>query len=501
MNFISVVVWLLIAMSLAGVLLAIVWWRRGMLALRHAALFAVCAGSGGIALLLFATRLSDLIFQQRVVAIDLVSVITQTGLAILGLVLGFGIVAVLIWLAARFRSPLLFGALCLVLLFLAIPGLLYLRAEGLPKPTPTPTPAVLKDPSVIKGFKITRFSIAAAPTTLTVGPDGTVYWAEYLSGNIMRARDDNGVAKDVRVFASGFKGAKGLAFRPNTNELYVSLPGDIVMLADTDGDGTIGAQDTHKRILTGLGNFDNEHSNNGIAFGPDGKLYIAVGGPRETQIQFKNGEFLYNDKPLDSLVGGILVADADGKNLERFAKGMRNPYDVAFDAQGRLFATDNGTDAGANPAGDELNLVTANGDYGYPEVYGYPPPWSKSTAPLVAYRAHASPDGVVVYQGEQFPKKFRGNVFVAIWSDSERLYSQADVQRGFNNGFRGSKIDRVTLVEKNGQLTGESSDFAWDFDHPLDVTAAPDGSLFVADFTWKHDTVGGAIYKIEYVGN
>lgn len=500
MILISLLVWLLIALTLGGGIAALALWRAKKLARSRAAWFALCLGGGGAALLFFSTRVSDFIFQQRLVPIDLVSVAAQTGFAIFGLVLGMGIVAALGWAVLRIRSKMFWAAILVAPLLISGVSLFFLRAASTTQAAATPTRIASKNPQVLQDFKITRFTVAAAPTTITVGPDGRVYWAEYLSGKVFSAADKNGTADDVRVFVEGYKGIKGIAFRPGTQELYVSVPGDILVFQDTNGDGTIGEADAQKRILQGLSNFDNEHSNNGIAFGPDGRLYITAGGPRETQLEFKNGEYLYQNKPLDPLVSGILVADLDGKNLKRLAKGMRNPYDLAFDAQGRLFATDNGTDAVPNPAGDELNLVAADGDYGYPEVAGYPPPWSKSIAPIVSYRAHASPDGVAVYDGTQFPKKFRGDIFVAIWSDSERLYSQADIERGFTNAFRGSKIDRVQLIEKEGQLVGESSDFAWDFDHPIDVTIAPDGSMYVADFTWQHDIVGGAIYKIEYVG-
>ncbi len=455
-----------------------------------------------------ASRVSNFLFQRLIIPIDLPALFNLTVLPVGGFVLGIGLPILLLWVAqnpAIRKNTALLIALFLVPILLGVGAMI---ATTLPvetasnAPNAVETPGAPSDmPTVQPLFAINRFyEDVKTPTSIAFGLDGRLYVAELSTGEIksLADLDGDGKAEDVRVFADKLKNAKGIAFRPGTNELYVSMPGEINMVRDTNGDGIA---DERRAILTGLAVYDIEHSNNGIAFGPDGRLYIAIGGERVRNMKKVNDEYFEKDgSPLNPLAGGILVADPDGKNLTRFARGMRNPYDLAFDTQGRLFATDNGADSIPNPAGDELNYVVQDGDYGYPYTFGFPAPWEKSRAPTVNYRVHSSPDGLVAYDGQMFPAEFRGNLLLALWSDESRVYSQADYERGYARFYRVRKIDRVKLVETPEGLKGESEDFAWNFVHPIDVTVGPDGALYVADFSGNYSGGGGDIYRIVYTG-
>src|SRR5204862_132155 len=130
-----------------------------------------------------------------------------------------------------------------------------------------------------------------------------------------------------------------------------------------------------------------QHSNNGITFGPDGKLYIAIGGPRVGQLDLKDKTYYYEGQPRDDwMFGGILQADPDGRNVKLYARGLRNPYSLAFGADGKLFATDNGDETIPVPDGDELNLIQPGEDYGYPYYFGIPPPWTGTRTPIIPFQ-------------------------------------------------------------------------------------------------------------------
>ena len=135
------------------------------------------------------------------------------------------------------------------------------------------------------------------------------------------------------------------------------------MLEDSDLDGTV---DFQRLIVDGLPSFTYDaHSNNGIAVGPDERLYITLGGTSDHGPE---------EPPT---AGSILVSDLDGSNLQVFARGLRNPYDLTFTPPGDLIVTDNGPDSQDHSLNwsppDEIKLVREGGDYGYPDFFGYPP--------------------------------------------------------------------------------------------------------------------------------
>lgn len=102
------------------------------------------------------------------------------------------------------------------------------------------------------------------------------------------------------------------------------------------------------------------HANNDL-LGPDGLIYFAVGATTNAEPE---------THPYAST---ILVYNPDTEALRVFATGFRNPFDLAFNAQGDLFATDNGPDGLTITPGDELNYIVEGGNYGFPYYFEEPP--------------------------------------------------------------------------------------------------------------------------------
>lgn len=362
-----------------------------------------------------------------------------------------------------------------------------LVSNTLPTPTPIPISQVIQVPTGFVARPYAEPAQASLPTVITFAPDGALYMLTQ-GGDIFRLNDNDGdhYAEDVqRIYLDDrdlLQQAVGMTFDEN-GLMYVSHSGTISTFVDSDGDGTL---DTLTPIVEGLISLEYPfHSNNGIAFGADGKLYVAVGsssdhGPLEYEME-----------------AAILRMNPDGSDLEIFARGFRNPYDLAFSPDGRLFTADNNPDTLDEtlrwlPA-EELNYVREGLDYGFPFEFGMPRLESDTEPPVTEFFPSVATSGLVYYAAEQFPEKYRDGVFVALWGTA----APTPQERSLTNG---RMVVFVTLEDApEGRLTGDWEVFAW-FDQrqdyrPIDVTVGPDGALYIAEFTTA------TVYRVEYGGD
>ena len=322
------------------------------------------------------------------------------------------------------------------------------------------------------GFEATVFArVDDFPTSITFGPGGQLFVAGH-SGTIYKIDD----AGQVSSFAGGFVVPTGIAFQPGTNRLYVSsrvtdlnLGGEGKVSLVVDGQVTT--------LFDGLPCcYLGMHGPNGIAFGPDGFGYVGVGGRAdhgERLVEPNIGELDESD-PLEA---SILRFSPDGALVEVYAHGFRNPYDITWDGDGVLYATDNGRDpdleTGVSPP-DELHRVVPGAEHGYPYYdctlcFGIPA-GVEVLPPTLELIPHGAATGVVAYTNDERPAYFN-DLFVVTWS-----------------AFEGAQ-----KVVRFSPDSGESSDFATGFAQPIDITVGPDGHLYVADFAT------GLIYRIAFV--
>jgi aldose sugar dehydrogenase len=153
------------------------------------------------------------------------------------------------------------------------------------------------------------------------------------------------------------------------------------------------------------------HAGGGIAFGPDGRLYVSVGDATRPEL-------LASD---DLLLGAILRYERDGtvpadnpvEGSPVFARGLRNTQAFAWLPDGTMLGAEHGPSGMTQEAGragnDEVNVLRAGADYGWPratgweEIDGAEPPlwvWREAIAPggLAAERrgATAGPDSATI---------------------------------------------------------------------------------------------------------
>ena len=153
-------------------------------------------------------------------------------------------------------------------------------------------------------------------------------------------------------------------------------------------------------IVEGIPRGEN-HNGGRLAFGPDGYLYITTGDA---------GQAAHAQDP-GSLGGKILRVDRDGRvppdnpdaGSPVWSLGHRNVQGIDWAADGRLFASEFGQNTW-----DELNLITAGANYGWPVVEGLGG-GPGFTDPLVQWpTADASPSGLAVADGAVWLAALRG---------------------------------------------------------------------------------------------
>ncbi len=201
------------------------------------------------------------------------------------------------------------------------------------------------------------------------------------------------------------------------------------------------------------------HNGGGLAFGPDGYLYIGLGDGGSA------GDPLRNGQSLDTLLGKLLRIDvntpgnysvpvdnpfaAGGGRPEIWAIGLRNPWRFSFDAlTGNLYIGDVGQDSW-----EELDFVPAgtpggiNFGWSYYEgthFYQDQPPTGSTIIMPVAEYSHAegcSVTGGYVYRGQALPEwqgvyfygdYCSGNVWGLIQTGQETWQSKLLFQTGAN---------------------------------------------------------------------
>ena len=304
---------------------------------------------------------------------------------------------------------------------------------------------------------------------MDIAPDGRVFVCEQ-NGSLRVIK--NGVLLPapfitLAVDPAGERGLLGVAFDPNftTNNfiyLYYTVPVEPrhnrVSRFRANGDVVVPGSEVPILDLDNLSTATN-HNGGAIHFGPDGKLYVAVGENADPG----------NSQTLTNRLGKMLRINADGSiptdnpffntatglNRSIWALGLRNPFTFTFQhGTGRMFINDVGQDTW-----EEINDGIAGSNYGWPITEGVTNnPAFRS--PLFVYAHGVSPTtGCAIAGGAfynplsvQFPASFVGKYFFA------------DLCSGWIRTF--------------DPATSTAADFASAIGQPVDLKVSTEGSLY-----------------------
>jgi glucose/arabinose dehydrogenase len=321
----------------------------------------------------------------------------------------------------------------------------------------------------------------SSPTAMAFAPDGRLFVTQ--QGGQLRVIKNGALLSTpfltVTVSSSGERGLLGLAFDPNfaTNQyIYVYYTAttptlhNLVSRFTASGDTAVAGSEA---IILELDNLSSATNHNGGAlhFGPDGKLYIAVGENANSA----------NSQTLSNLLGKILRINPDGsipvdnpfygtasgKNRAIWALGLRNPFTFSFQpGTSRMLINDVGQNTW-----EEINDGIAGSNYGWPSTEG-PTSNSSFRGPIYWYgHGSGSTTGCAITGGtfynpatQQFPAEYRGTYFFA----------------DFCSGW----------IRRIDPDTGNATAFATGISSPVDLRVTDDGSLYYLA------RGAGAVYRI-----
>lgn len=329
--------------------------------------------------------------------------------------------------------------------------------------------------------------------------------------------------------------------------IYVAHRGTVTVLRP---DGT--RQDILKDLPS-----KGDHHNNKVEFGPDGKMYFgqgtatnsAVVGEDNTSWVKKYPDF--HDSPGADITlagqnfttrglnpgttvstgaykafgtpsrpgevikgviktsGSVLRANPDGTNLEMVAWGLRNPFRMRFDRQGRLFTTNHGMDVrGSRPVDnspDEFHEVKQGTWYGWPDYTGGFPVTNPAfkpanlpqpefllakhpmipPKPFAGFETHAAVMGFDYSRSADFPAI--GDAFIAEFGSEA-----PETTGGKPSPYVGHRVSVISMttgqvytfaMNKSGMAASSSG--GGGFERPIDAVFGPDNALYVADFSFS----------------
>jgi glucose/arabinose dehydrogenase len=148
-----------------------------------------------------------------------------------------------------------------------------------------------------------------------------------------------------------------------------------------------------RKVLTGIRR-GLIHNGGRIAFGPDGKLYAGVGETGDEGLA--QDRHTLNGKILRMNPSGSVPKGNPFKGSLVWSYGHRNVQGLAWDRQGRLWATEFGQNTF-----DEVNLIRKGRNYGWPNVEGKgSTQGGRYTNPKVTWRTSvSSPSGDAIRRG------------------------------------------------------------------------------------------------------
>lgn len=331
------------------------------------------------------------------------------------------------------------------------------------------------------GYQVSVFArVEGSPRLMAFGTNGVLYVAVRDRGAVVAIPGEN----ELVTVLSGLRGPHSVQFRGN--DLFVAVDDSVLLYRDAVSHDLIIRSPAERltALPTGGG-----HDTRTLGISPDGKLFVSAGSTCNFCVES------------DTRRAAITRYELDGTGQTIHARGLRNSVGLAWHpVTGELWATENGGDGlGDDEPSEEINLIEAGADYGWPDCAGNrrsvdwgsqarPGRCGATAPPLFTTTAHSAPLGISFYTGDQFPASFQNDALVALHGSWNR------------NEPSGAKVIRVRT--SGGRPVGEE-DFLWGFydaatrtrsGRPVHALPGPDGAVYISD------DGSDSVYRVTYTG-
>ena len=290
--------------------------------------------------------------------------------------------------------------------------------------------------------------------------------------------DTNGDGKvdKTSIFAEGLNIPSGIAI--GHGGVWVANAPDLLFLQDTDNDGKA---DKTEVIVTGFGRDDTHELPNSLTWGADGWLYGWNGVFNPSHIEYRGKKF--------DFTCAIFRMHPVTREFEVFCEGTSNPWGIAVNAEGELFAS--------ACVIDHLWHLTQTGYY-HRQGGPYPPFTWKIESIVDHLHQKRAYCGITFFDGANFPAEYRRKLYMG--------------------NIHGNAINLDTVLRNGSTYSAKAqNDFlqandAWFM--PVVQKTGPDGSLYIVDWYDRYhcyqdanrdpagiDRLKGRIYRVRYDKN
>ncbi|OGI65569.1 hypothetical protein A3A95_03135 [Candidatus Nomurabacteria bacterium RIFCSPLOWO2_01_FULL_39_18] len=308
---------------------------------------------------------------------------------------------------------------------------------------------------------------------------GNMWVSQTNEGTITTLYIKDGVVKDQHVVFKNLDKPHGLVI--DNNFLYFAEETKITRVA-------LYSDDSGQKIAD-LPEGGGGHFTRTLLLGGDDRLYVSIGSTCNVCHEE------------DERQASIYSMNKDGTDFKKVASGLRNSVFMSLNyVNGKIYATEMGRDnLGDNIPPDEINIIEAGKNYGWPNCYGkniHDDVFDKNTyirnpcmepfetPSFIDLQAHSAPLGLAFIPKEGWSADYQGDLLVAYHGSWNRSiptgYKIVRIKMNGKGEYLGTEDFITGWLKSDGTKTGR----------PVDIKILKDGVGYISD------DYSGVIYKL-----